>query len=91
MANFHHHPDGLIFVRGENETYSDTVENFAADFGHSLPDLPVGITERFYEPGVRHFLSNGIDSFPLDELSWDYGDLALLSLPTLLAAQQARQ
>lgn len=90
MPNFHQHPDGLIFVRGDEETYVDTVENFIADFGQPLPELPPGLNERYYEPGIRHFCTNGLDAFPQEGLSWPYGNLALSSLPALLAVQQAR-
>lgn len=90
MPNFHHHPDGLIFVRGEVETYCDTLENFEADYGQSLPALPEGMTERFYEPGVRHFFYNGYNAVPVNELSWEWGDAVIASLSALMAAQSAR-
>lgn len=92
MPNFHQHPDGLIFVRGETEEfYIDTPENFEADYGFPLPALPEGMTERFYEPGIRHFFSNNSDSFPAPELVWGWGDTVITSLRSLLVVQQARK
>lgn len=90
MLNFHQHPDGLIFVRGETEIYSDTLENFEVDYGQALPGLPEGMTERFYEPGIRHFFYDGHTALP-DKMPWPWGDTVIDSLPALLAMQVARQ
>ncbi len=42
MATFEIHPDGLIYVRGDNATYCDTPENFALDYGAAAPALAGG-------------------------------------------------
>lgn len=82
MATFHHHPDGLIYVRGEGQTYCDTPQNFAADSGIAYEFTG---RERIYEPVVRHFVDD--EPQPLD---WPEGDAYIEALPALLAAQAAR-
>ena len=79
---FHHHPDGLIYVRGEGQTYCDTPQNFAADWGQTYEFTG---RERIYEPGVRHFVNDEPQS-----LEWPEGDAYIEVLPALLAAQAAR-
>lgn len=89
MANFHRHPDNLIFVCGENVTYQDTLENFEADYGQALPSLPGGMIEDFYWPGVKHFFSDGQNAYPAP-LTDAFGDQVIAALPALIEAQQAR-
>jgi hypothetical protein len=79
---FHHHPDGLVYVRGEGVVYCDTPQNFAADWGH--PYEFAG-RERIYEPGIRHFVDN--EPQPLE---WAQGDAYIAGLPSLLQAQYNR-
>lgn len=88
MTQYHRHPDNLIFIRTPNATYSDTVENFEADYGQ-VPGLPEGFNEEFYEPGVRHFYANGNEAQPLP-LEWGEGDLIIAALPALLDIQARR-
>ena len=55
-----------------------------------MPSLPEGITERVYEPDMRHALSaNGsvIDGGPMP---WPEGDALLERYPELMAKKQAR-
>jgi hypothetical protein len=88
MPQYHRHPDGLVFVRGTDTTYTDTVEQFTADYG-SVPGLPDGMNEQFYEPGIRHFYANGNEALPLP-LEWEEGDLIISALPALLDIQARR-
>lgn len=32
LHTFHHHPDGRIIIRADDQYYTDTLENFAADY-----------------------------------------------------------
>lgn len=82
MANFHHHPDGWVYVRTDAGVYVDTPENFAADLGQ-----PYNFDgrERYYEPGARHFVDH--EPQPLD---WSQGDAYIAACEALLAAQEAR-
>lgn len=75
MAQYHRHPDGLVFIRTEEAIYSDTLAGFLADYGE-LPELPEGYNEQFYEPGIRHFYANGSEATPLP-LVWPDGDLII--------------
>lgn len=86
---YHRHPDGLIFVRGLEAVYSDTLDNFQADYGQAAPALPAGWNEEFYEPGARHFYANGQSAQPLP-LEWGDGDFIIAALPALLDIQQRR-
>jgi hypothetical protein len=89
MPQYHRHPDGLIFVRGPEAIYSDTLANFERDNGGPAPGLPEECNEQFYEPGVRHFYANGNEALPLP-LEWVEGDLIISSLPALLDIQARR-
>lgn len=89
MSQYHHHPDGLIFIRTSEAIYVDTLANFELDFGASAPGLPEGFNEQFYEPGVRHFYANHNEALPLS-LEWIDGDMIISSLPALLDIQARR-
>lgn len=96
MPQYHRHPDGLIFVRGSETIYCDTLANFAADYGQTAPGLPEnspglpeGFYEEFYEPGIRHFYANSNTAQPLP-LEWVEGDLIIAALPALLDIQARR-
>lgn len=91
MPNFHHHPDNLIFVRVEGQPdYCDTPENFALDFGAPYTDPPQGSAERYYEPGVSHYLSDGATATP-QPLSWPQGDAYIAAHAALMSAKAARE
>ena len=98
MAQYHHHPDGLVYVRTPSAEYVDTVENFALDagsIGMPAPSLPPGIAERLYDnapEGGRHALidpkGNHIDS---GARPWAEGDSAITAVAVLREAQAKRQ
>jgi hypothetical protein len=91
-TEFHQHPDGKIFVRTDYGTYSDTPENFEADFGVTLPTLPPGAIERIYTQGKRHAIhddeGNVIAGGPMP---WDFGDQVISSIETGMTAWTQRQ
>jgi hypothetical protein len=92
MNNFHRHPDGMVFVRvGENLVYSDTPENFEADFGVTLPPLPEGATEQIYDQGRRHAFHNHDGLVAGGEMPWPAGDQVIASIIDGLAMQRARK
>lgn len=83
-------PDGRVYVRTEGGTYGDTLENFAKDHGSPFPALDTGLTERIYQPDVRHALiahHNVVDGGPMP---WPEGDAIIAAITALLAAQAAR-
>lgn len=92
MAEFHHHPDGVIYLRADGETYAATPELFAADLAVcGLPvyaGLPDGIRERRYVGGAFHAVYTS-DS-QLDGGDWPDGDLYLAGRADLLAATALR-
>lgn len=83
MPNFHHHPDGLIFVRTKSGIYKDTVDNFRLDLGQSYAATTV--VERFYEPGKRHVLNGRPQA-----LAWAEGDGYIGAIAALLSARAQR-
>ncbi len=94
MAQFHHHPDGIVYVRGEvGRVYSDTAANFAKDFGEAST-LPAGVIERFYdddkESGRHHLFDAGYNQVPGGERPFHFGDLAIRRLELLLNRQAER-
>jgi len=90
MPNFHHHPDGLIFIRTDAGIYRETVENFEADLGGAYAGLPDGFSERMYEPDARHVLCDGAGAEP-QPLKWGEGDGYIRSFDALMAAKDARE
>jgi len=92
MIQYHHHPDGLIYVRGEQAGYMDTLENFARDYGHAAPALPVGMVECIYEPGGRHvYFDAKQNAHPLEhEANSAEHEAICVKLDDLLTAQSRR-
>lgn len=90
MAEFHHHPDGIIYLRAEGETYAGSLDRFAAAVAaRGLPaygGLPDGIRERRYVVGAFHALYTA-DS-QLDGGDWPHGDLYLAACVQLIAADR---
>jgi hypothetical protein len=60
MANFHHHPQGNIYIRTDSGVYCDTLSNFNADLASCeispYAGLPQGCIERFYDPTGRKYV-----------------------------------
>lgn len=92
MAEFHHHPDGIVYLRGDGETYAAPLDDFAADLAaRGLPayaGLPQGSRERRYLPGRLHALFTADTQQAGD--AWPDGELYLNALADLLAARAAR-
>lgn len=91
MAEFHQHPDNLIYVRTPGASYVDRPENFARDFGVDLPSLPEGADERIYTQGRRHALMGGGNIIVGGEMPWPFGDAIISGVMEGLTAQQARR
>jgi hypothetical protein len=91
MKMFHQHPEDLIFVRTDAQTYHGTSEQFVAEFGEVLPSLPVGVLERIYEPGRRHALMDREHVLGGGPMPWDFGDRAIAAIGKLCAAQERRE
>lgn len=90
MAQYHHHPDGIIFIRTDAGTYFDSIDNFEIDLGAQYPGLPSGFNERRYTPGIEHVLSNGSSAEP-QPLAWPEGDAYIAAYDDLVAAKAARE
>lgn len=91
MQQFHHHPDGLIFLRTDQGVYSGTPEQFAEDFGEAAPALPPNCDERIYEPGARHALKNRQGMVAGGPRKWDFGDRAIAAISILLQKKADRE
>jgi len=95
MAQLHHHPDGLLYVRGnDGRVYSDTAENFAKDFGEASV-LPPGVIERLYDDGERtgrhHLFDAAYNQVPGSTRQFKFGDRAIQGLELLLKRQAERK
>lgn len=92
MAEFHHHPDGIIYVRTEAAVYAASLAEFGEDLAAcGLPPyvgLPPGYRERRYSPGVIRALYTA-DSQHADE-DWTDGDAYLAAANALVAARTLR-
>lgn len=90
MAQIHQRSDATIYIVGDNgKSYLATNQEYTADSGLPAPALPQGVTERIYEPGVRHpFLigNNVVDGGPMP---WPDGDDILARIDYLLAQRAA--
>jgi len=93
MFEFHHHPDGLIYLRTEAATYVEDLPGFAADAAAcGLPPYDTdlgGFRERRYEPGAFHRLYTADSQFPAPA-DWPAGDAYLAAVDALVLAQAAR-
>jgi hypothetical protein len=90
MKMLHQHPDGTIWVRADGDHYGETPEVFAQDYGKEFPKLPQGITERIYEPGVRHALLCGTDVVDGGPLPWPEGDQVIAKSDLLISKHKQR-
>jgi hypothetical protein len=91
MKMLHQMSDGMVWVRGDAGHYGELLNLFEADYGKKLPSLPEGITERIYEPGVRHALNRGNDTVDGGPIVWSEGDAVIAKLTDLLAKQKKRE
>jgi hypothetical protein len=89
VSVFQQTPDGLVYVRTPGGTYADTLAGFALDNGAPAPALDAPFIDRFYEPGVRHALSDGVSTSG-GPMPFAFGDAAIANIAALLAAQNAR-
>lgn len=89
MPEFHQHPDGLIYVRGDLAIYCDTPDNFTADYGAPAPALPDGERERIYTQGDRHVICGKYGDTAL-EMPWPEGDAIIAACATLVDRAAAR-
>jgi hypothetical protein len=78
-----------IQVHGEHGDYGETPDNLWMDFGRKIPDLPEGVEERVYEPGVRHVFRRGAEVVE-QALVWEEGDQMIAKGAEMLANRQAR-
>lgn len=85
---FQHHPGGLIYVRGTDKTYCDTMENFAIDLGSSYPGLPDEYIRRIYDQGKRHVISDGSNDVKQD-FPWIAGNSYVVAARDFLFEKQA--
>jgi hypothetical protein len=91
MGEFHQAPSGLVYVRGDADTYSDSRENFVADFGLDPPALPPGADEHVYTQGKRHAFMGGDTIIEGGPVPWPFGDQIIAALSAGLTAQAARR
>src|SRR5215510_3382011 len=91
MKMLHQTVDGTIWVRSNAGHYGETPDIFERDHGKKLPPLPAGITERIYEPGVRHALYKGNDTVDGGPMPWPPGDEAIAKTDQLLAKKKKRE
>ncbi len=92
MNYLHLHPDGLVYIRDENdvELYCEPLHMFAVDYGTHFPALPSGVNQmelfdgRVYVWDIKQNERDGghLDPFPFQQI--------LDALPRLLEAKQKR-
>lgn len=90
MGEFHQHPDGHVYVRGESATYMDSRKNFEADFGATLPELPPGADDHIYTQGKRHAYMGGGDIIDGGPMPWPEGDKIIARVSEGITAQMDR-
>ncbi|HLO77116.1 MAG TPA: hypothetical protein VK196_11740 [Magnetospirillum sp.] len=92
MALFQHHPDGIIYMRGECGAYAASLAEFLADLETcGLPPyagLPDGYRERRYLPGVLHALYTADSQDGGGQ--WGEGDAYIAAIAELSAAAACR-
>src|SRR4051794_17777583 len=90
-AEVHQHPDGLVCVRTALGTYIDTPENFAVDFGATLPAMPEGADDHIYTQGKRHAFMGDGNIVAGGPMPWPDGDRIIAEVGAGLARQAARR
>ncbi|MGE5476573.1 MAG: hypothetical protein ACM3Q1_07965 [Bacteroidales bacterium] len=92
MAEFHHHPDGVIYLRSDAGIYAASPEDFSADLAAcGLPPyagLPAGFRERRYLPGILHAVYSADSQDGGGD--WPEGERYLAAQPQLMAAAARR-
>jgi len=91
MRMVHQISDGTIWLRTDQGNYGGTPEEIKAECGKELPPLPEGITERVYEPGIRHALSANNSVVDGGPMPWPEGDDMLASYSELAAKRAKRE
>lgn len=81
----------MIWVRTGDQHYGDTPENFVKDYGKPAPMLPPGISDRQYEPNVRHALAVNNSVVDGGPMPWPEGDAILKAAPQLHSRKEARE
>ncbi|PWT92084.1 MAG: hypothetical protein C5B54_04115 [Acidobacteria bacterium] len=80
-----------IWVRDNDQHYGESLKIFSLDYGRAAPSLPKGITQRIYEPGIRHALQSGNVVIAGGPLPWPEGDAILQKVDKLFTAKRARE
>jgi hypothetical protein len=89
---FHHNAEkDFINVKSGEFHYAGPREQYDFDGGIDFPPLPPGITERLYEPGVRHALIRGTDVVDGGPMPWPEGDAVLAMAASLVGAKRIRE
>jgi hypothetical protein len=91
MKMLHQTAEGMVWVRTDEGHYGEPADVFEIDHGKKLPPLPPGITERVYQPGVRHALVRGTDVVDGGPRDWREGDEIIAKNAELLAKKQKRK
>jgi len=93
MAQFHMHPDGIVYVRTPSGVYADTPTNFALDHSAGLPVLPTGAVQALYDDGskVLQFFDAKNNQIGTGQAgAWAFADAAIAAVSSLIAAQAKR-
>lgn len=94
LPNFHHHPQGNIYIRTASGIYNDTFQNFNTDLqsvgGRSYAGLPSDCIERYYEPNVKSYLIEA-DYDQRGDFGFSDGDYYISLVHQLKSAKQARE
>lgn len=93
MAQFHIHPDSIIYVRTARGTYVDTPANFARDHGAAAPAMPKGAVQALYDDvgKVLQFFDAKNNQIGVGQRGgWPFGETAIAAVSKLLAAQAKR-
>ena len=93
LPQFHHHPDGTIYIRTKGAEYADSLANFLLDVGSgNAPEpLPAGADERLYIQRVSHALLNRQGLVDGGPMPWQYGDVAISLVEKIIAKQAQRR
>ena len=94
LPNFHHHPQGNIYIRTNSGVYNDTLANFNLDLKSIGAKPYAGLSElykeRYYEPNVKAYLIEN-DYDQVGDPDFNDGDLYISLCEQLQVAKQARE
>lgn len=91
MPSFSQLRDGTIRIMTSQATYDMSKADFEKAFDMAAPQLPQGINQRIYQPGVRHPLNKDDNTMDGGPMPWPLGDAIIARADQVMADIKAKE